>query len=90
MTQPDAEGLRLALLDGAGSLQPATKEDPGDPNQHSAYLLESITVRQAKYMGRPDALTVQFNPWLSAIIGGRGTGKSSSIFAVPRSAAKTS
>ena len=79
MTRPDAEGLRLALLDGAGSLQPATKEAPGDPNQHSAYILESITVRQAKYMGRPDPLTVQFNPWLSAIIGGRGTGKSTLI-----------
>jgi len=85
MTRPDAEGLRLALLDGVGSLCPATKGNPGDPNQHADYAIESITVRQAKYMGRwkepnpPTPLTVSFNPWLNVLIGSRGTGKSTLV-----------
>lgn len=85
MTRPDAEGLRLALLDGSGSLQPALKATPGDPNKHADYAIESITVRQAKYMGRwkepnsPNPLTVNFNPWLNVLIGGRGTGKSTLV-----------
>ncbi len=79
MTRPDAEGLRLALLDGSDSLQPAQKDDDCDPNQHPDLAIESITVRQARYMGRPDPLTINFNPWLNAIIGGRGTGKSTLI-----------
>ena len=85
MTQPDAEGLRLALLDGVGSLCPAEKATPGDPNQHADYVIESIKVQQAKYMGRwkepnpPNPLIVSFNPWLNVLIGSRGTGKSTLV-----------
>ncbi len=79
MTRPDAEGLRLALLDGAGSLQPAEKTAPGDPNRHADCVVESIEVRAAKYMGRSEPLLVRFNPWLNALIGGRGTGKSTLV-----------
>ena len=80
MTRPDMEGLRLALLDGTGSLGPATRENPGDPNARRAELMiESVTVAGARYVGRPGPLTVRFNPWLNAIIGGRGTGKSTLV-----------
>jgi hypothetical protein len=79
MTRPDVEGLRLALLDGPGSLKSAEKADPGDPNKHADYAIESITVREAKYMGRSNPLTVELNPWLNAMIGGRGTGKSTLV-----------
>ena len=79
MTQPDIEGLRLALLDGPGSLRPAVKGDLGDPNRHADQVIESVTVHRAKYMGRPDPLTVEFNPWLNTVIGGRGTGKSTLV-----------
>ncbi len=85
MTKPDAEGLRLALLDGEGSLRPADKSDAGDPNRHADLAIESITVHQAKYLGRsnpgdePSPLIVCFNPWLNALIGGRGTGKSTLV-----------
>jgi DNA repair ATPase RecN len=80
MTRPDAEGLRLALLDGEGSLQPAGRATPGGPNKHADYAIENITVRQAKYMGRsPNPLIVEFNPWLNTLIGGRGTGKSTLV-----------
>lgn len=80
MSRPDIEGLGLALMDGADSLKPATKADSGDPNSHHGeMLIEEITVSKAKFMGRPEPMTVRFNPWLNAIIGGRGTGKSTLV-----------
>lgn len=85
MTRADSEGLRLALLDGADSLQTAENGQQDDPNQHADYVIEEISVRQAKFMGRSAdsnaivPLVVRFNPWLNAVIGARGTGKSTLI-----------
>ena len=79
MTRPNLEGLRLALWDGSDSLEPAAQNDPGDPNEHTALVIESITVRKGKFIGRSHPLTVMFNPWLNAIIGGRGTGTSTLV-----------
>ncbi len=80
MTHPNLEGLGLALLDGADSLKPVQSSDPRDPNiQHGGLLIESITVADAKFMGRQNPMTVRFNPWLNAMIGGRGTGKSTLV-----------
>ena len=79
MTRPDAEGLRLALLDGADSVRPAAAGATGDPNLHSASAIESIIVHKARYLGRSQPLKVPFNPWFNTIIGGRGTGKSTLV-----------
>ena len=79
MTRPDLGGLRLALLDGRDSLKPAVREAPGNPNSHAALAIESITVHKARFIGRQSPVTVAFNPWLNAMIGGRGTGKSTLI-----------
>ncbi len=79
MTRPDLEGLRLALLDGPDSLEPADRETPGNPNAHAALAIESISVSKARFIGRQSPVTVAFNPWLNAMIGGRGTGKSTLI-----------
>lgn len=85
MTRPDAEGLRLALLDGSGSLKPVERGAAGDPNEHAALVIERIEVCQAQYIGRwrdPNPATpfdLRFNPWLNAVIGGRGTGKSTLV-----------
>ena len=79
MTRPTLEGLRLAFLDGAGSLKPATSAGSAEPNGHASLAIESITVSRAKFMGRRDPLEVRFNPWLNSIIGGRGTGKSTLV-----------
>ena len=76
MTQPNLEGLRLALLDGPASLKPASVNGLCNPNTYADLVIESITVNQAKFIGRPSPITIEFNPWLNAIIGGRGTGKS--------------
>ena len=79
MTKPDAGGLRLALLDGDDSVRPTADGDTVDPNLHAAATIESISVDKARYMGRPEPLTMRFNPWFNTIIGGRGTGKSTIV-----------
>lgn len=77
MTRPDGEGLRLALADGETSLLP--HEEGADPNSHSSVVVESITISEAKLIGRGQPFELRMNPWLNTIIGGRGTGKSSVI-----------
>ena len=79
MTSPTLEGLRLALLDGAGSLKPAQEDQRDHPNTPPDLVIESITVDQGKLIGRPEAITISLNPYLNTIIGGRGTGKSTII-----------
>jgi DNA repair ATPase RecN len=78
MTRPDLEGLRLALQDGPLSVRIANA-GVGDPNQHATLAIEAIEIAESKYVGRSQPFTVRFNPWLNAVIGGRGTGKSSIV-----------
>ena len=79
MTKPNLEGLRLALLDGEASLKPSRLGDIADPNSYASRAIESITIREGKLIGRNNPTEVRFNPWLNAIIGGRGTGKSTLV-----------
>ncbi|NCB26378.1 MAG: ABC transporter [Bacteroidia bacterium] len=78
MSEPSYDGLRLALIDGALSLK---RSDclTSDPNTHGQLTIESIVVENAKYLGRGQPFSCQLNPWLNTIIGGRGTGKSTSL-----------
>ena len=79
MTKPNLEGLRLALLDGESSLKPARRGDIANPNSHASQVIENITIYEGKLIGRNKPMEVSFNPWLNAIIGGRGTGKSTLV-----------
>lgn len=76
MGVPSIEGLKLALVDGMSSIR-RSDQVADDPNKTSSMLLRSLSVTNAKYAGRSNALTINFNPWLNSIIGGRGSGKSS-------------
>jgi DNA repair ATPase RecN len=78
MTQPDLEGLRLALQDGPLSVR-VGNAGVGDPNRHAPLAIEAIEIAESRFMGLGQALRIGFNPWLTAIIGGRGTGKSSIV-----------
>ena len=78
MGSPSIDGLRLALLDGSLSVRRSDRE-PGDPNEHAPLAIEALEVSQARYMGHQPPFTLNFNPWLNAIIGGRGTGKSTLV-----------
>ncbi|NEX11206.1 MAG: ABC transporter [Prosthecochloris sp.] len=78
MSEPSYDGLRLALIDGPLSLK-RSDHFTGDPNTHGQLAIESIVVDDAKYLGRGQSFSCQLNPWLNTIIGGRGTGKSTSL-----------
>ena len=73
MDEPSIEGLKLALMDGTASVN---RNMDDDPNRHAEYVIDEISVENAKYMGRSQSLNCQFSPFLNAIIGGRGSGKS--------------
>lgn len=78
MGTPSINGLRLALLDGEYSVRRSDASGV-DPNVHAQAVLEAIEVRNAKYIGRPEVFRISFSPWLTTIIGGRGTGKSTAL-----------
>jgi energy-coupling factor transporter ATP-binding protein EcfA2 len=78
MGTPCLEGLQLALLDGSLSVRRSDRE-PGDPNEHAPLAIEALEISEARYMGHKPPFTLNFNPWLNAIIGGRGTGKSTLV-----------
>ncbi|MCZ0942665.1 MAG: AAA family ATPase [Gammaproteobacteria bacterium] len=84
MATPSLEGLRLALLDGGGfSIRRSDAPEAFDPFTLPAHRIESIEIGEARYMGRgPTPAKLDFNPWLNALIGGRGTGKSTVLHAL--------
>lgn len=84
MAKPSAEGLRLALLDGQEVSVRRSDESSGfAPFNTPKHFIESIEIRDARYMGRgrlPASLPL--NPYFNALIGGRGTGKSTIVHAL--------
>ena len=81
MGKPSLEGLRLALLDG-NDFSVRRSDDhrvAGDQNKTPENWIESIEVREARFMGRGTPETFAFSPWLNALVGGRGTGKSTVV-----------
>ena len=83
MEEPSLDGLRLALLDGQ-ALSVRRSDDPEafDPFTPPPHCIEAIEVRDARYMGRECSTRLAFSPWLNALVGGRGTGKSTVIHAL--------
>lgn len=78
MGSPSLEGLRLALLDGNDvSIRRSDVAAPEfDPFATPDHFIESIEITNAKFMGRASPEHVEFTPWFNALVGGRGTGKS--------------
>lgn len=79
MTKPTLEGLRLALLDGNDLSIKRSDEYFENPNKFEHFIIESIIVENARYMGNGESFKCKFSPWLNTIIGGRGIGKSTII-----------
>ena len=73
MDEPTIEGLKLALIDGRESVD---RDSASNPNKHAEFVIESIEVKDAQYMGREKTLECKLSPFLNTIIGGRGSGKS--------------
>ena len=91
MASPSLEGLRLALLDGGDfSLRRSDSAKSFDPFAIPKNLIEAIEIEDARYMGRGTVARVAFSPWLNALVGGRGTGKSTVLHALRLAARRQS
>lgn len=84
MAQPSLEGLRLALLDGQEVSVKRSDESSGfSPFNTPEHFIEFIEIRDARYMGRSrQPAKLPLNPYFNALIGGRGTGKSTIVHAL--------
>ncbi|HDV4112533.1 chromosome segregation protein SMC [Pseudomonas aeruginosa] len=84
MAKPSLEGLRLALLDGQEvSVRRSDQSNGFSPFNTPEHFIESIEIQNARYMGRGRAAAyLPLNPYFNALIGGRGTGKSTIVHAL--------
>ncbi len=85
MAKPTLEGLRLALVDGNGVSLRRVEDGSHDdftPFKVPPHIIRSIEVRNARVMGRATPLMVACSPFFNAIVGGRGTGKSTLVHAL--------
>lgn len=82
MARPSLEGLRLALLDGENFS--IMRSDVADfhPFQEPAHCITAIEIQQARYMGNRQPERLELSPYCNALIGGRGTGKSTIVHAL--------
>jgi energy-coupling factor transporter ATP-binding protein EcfA2 len=81
MANPTLEGLRLSLLDGNGVSIRRSDEEQFDPFKTPTQFITTIEIKQAKLMGNPP-VRITFSPLFNAIVGGRGTGKSTIVHAL--------
>jgi hypothetical protein len=84
MAQPSLEGLRLALLDGQDiSVKRSDESRDFAPFNTPEHFIASIEIRDARYMGQgKQPAELPLNPYFNALIGGRGTGKSTIVHAL--------
>jgi energy-coupling factor transporter ATP-binding protein EcfA2 len=83
MASPTLEGLRLALLDGNGvSIRRSNEKGSFDPFRIPAHSITAIEIENARYMGNGHPAQLHFSPFFNAIVGGRGTGKSTVVHAL--------
>jgi predicted ATPase len=80
MSRPSIEGLRLALMDHDFCV----KNQDADPNAAPDVFLRSLTIAGMQHCGRipGQPLRVPLHPHFTALIGGRGTGKSTALESV--------
>lgn len=82
MAKPTLEGLRLALLDGNGVSIQRSDEGAFDPFWIPAHVITTIEIDHAHYMGNGQPAKLGCSPYFNAIVGGRGTGKSTVVQAL--------
>lgn len=74
MSKPSIEGLRLALMDDEFCIDNGTE----NPNREPDIFINSLIITKMRHCGRipGQPLQMTFHPGFNAIIGGRGSGKS--------------
>lgn len=85
MAEPTLEGLRLALHDG-NDVSIHRHDDPDivsfDPDKTPDQWVQQIQIDGMQVMGNGQPMNLAFNPFFNALIGGRGTGKSTIVHAL--------
>ena len=79
MANPSLEGLRLALLDGNSISLRRYDEHTFSPFSIPKHIIEEIHIENARFMGNGVPQIIKFSPYFNALIGGRGTGKSTVV-----------
>jgi energy-coupling factor transporter ATP-binding protein EcfA2 len=82
MAEPTLEGLRLALLDGNGVSIQRSDDGAFDPLQLPNHRIAAIEVERTRYMGNGRVTRMELSPYFSAVVGGRGSGKSTIVHAL--------
>lgn len=82
MASPTLEGLRLALLDGNDISIRRSDEGAFDPFRVPAHVITAIEIENARYMGHGPLARLDCSPFFNAVVGGRGTGKSTVVHAL--------
>ena len=90
METPSLDALRLALHDGEDGVR-RFDNMPADPNDIGPrFFLRRLTVSKGQKAGNGNDLILEFSPWMTTLIGGRGSGKSSILDFIRIVLAKTS
>ena len=76
LATPNLQGLKLALAEPELSICRSDKS-PEYPQVFPKHWIQKLSVQGLDKRRSP--LTIDFNPWLNTIIGGRGSGKSSVV-----------
>jgi len=82
MANPTLEGLRLALLNGNGVSIRRSDEGEFNPFRVPTHAITAIDIEGARYIGNGRPARLECSPFFNAIVGGRGTGKSSVVHAL--------
>jgi predicted ATPase len=80
MSQPTIDGLHLALQDHEFCIDNVSE----DPNREPDVFISSLEISNMRHCGRTPGkpFRLEFHPGFNAIIGGRGTGKSTTLDAI--------
>lgn len=73
MQEPNLHGLKLALSDPESSVRTSI-ETTAHPNTTTKNVVRRVTVKRGD-----DEFEQEFSPWMNAVIGGRGVGKSTIV-----------
>lgn len=76
MGKPSLDALRLALHDGEDSIVRKSQSLQNPNNVKHRYFIKSLHVKDGFRLGNGSPLKTEYSPWLTSIIGGRGSGKS--------------
>ena len=82
MASPTLEGLRLALLDGNGVSIRRSDDGEFNPFRVPPHAITAIDIEGGRYIGNGQPARLECSPFFNAIVGGRGTGKSSVVHAL--------